>query len=207
MEPKKELLLPYCVAGILLFVSVVCYAGFSKEAPAEPERSMFQSVAGKVLFTHKAHTSESGYSIACADCHHHPEDEDENTDESSDESSDENVDENADESSDENADESSDESSDENADENADENEDENVDENADAENEDSFLGCAECHVMPKDGTMAEACLECHEPDEFDDLSSVLKKSDALHEQCIGCHKEEDAGPQECAQCHVTYSF
>ena len=183
MEPKKELLLPYCVAGILLFVSVVCYAGFSKEAPAEPERSMFQSVAGKVLFTHKAHTSESGYSIACADCHHHPEDEDESSDESSDENADE--------------------SSDENADENADE----NVDENADAENEDSFLGCAECHVMPEDGTMAEACLECHEPDEFDDLSSVLKKSDALHEQCIGCHKDEDAGPQECAQCHVTYSF
>jgi hypothetical protein len=31
----------------------------------------------------------------------------------------------------------------------------------------------------------------------------MLKRSDALHQQCIDCHREYGAGPIDCAQCHV----
>ena len=30
----------------------------------------------------------------------------------------------------------------------------------------------------------------------------VIKKGDALHKQCIGCHDDAEAGPRECASCH-----
>jgi hypothetical protein len=26
---------------------------------------------------------------------------------------------------------------------------------------------------------------------------------DAFHDQCIQCHREFEAGPEECSQCHV----
>ncbi len=76
MKQKKDVL-PYYVAGVLLLLGIVCYGAFSAEPPKEPVRQMFTCVAGKVLFTHKTHTAESGYGIACADCHHHPEDAEE----------------------------------------------------------------------------------------------------------------------------------
>ncbi|HHC25286.1 MAG TPA: cytochrome C [Desulfobacterales bacterium] len=152
MNSKKDLLLPYCLAGILLVVSVLCYAG-AAEPPEEPVRQMFECVAGKVLFTHNIHTSESGYDIACADCHHHPEDA------------------------------------------------------------EDS-LACGKCHNLPEDGNFPQVCSSqaCHGPDgdagEIEiEVSDMVKKADALHDQCIGCHKENEAGPEECASCHVKYSF
>ncbi len=145
MVSKKELLLPYCLAVILLVVGVVCYAGFPAEKPEEPVRLMFKCVAGKVLFDHKTHTADSGYGISCSDCHHHPEDNEDN-------------------------------------------------------------LACSECHVLPKDGTAPKVCADCHEPDDFE-VEAIVKKSDAMHGQCIGCHKESDAGPQECAACHVSHSL
>ena len=103
---------------------------------------MFTCVAGKVMFTHKMHADESGYGIACADCHHHPSDD------------------------------------------------------------ESALRACGDCHNLPEDGTAPAACADCHEPDEYE-VESLIKRSDAFHSQCIGCHKDNDAGPQECSACHV----
>lgn len=61
---------------------------------------------------------------------------------------------------------------------------------------------CSACHVFPKDGSLPPSCLECHEADEVD-LESTPGKTDAFHAQCINCHKEADAGPVECASCHM----
>jgi hypothetical protein len=63
-------------------------------------------------------------------------------------------------------------------------------------------LSCRDCHHTLEEGeTEASACIECHEPQSDD--PSVPKRSDAFHQQCINCHKEIEAGPQECASCHV----
>jgi hypothetical protein len=77
MTSKKELKLAYGLAIILLVLGVISYAAFPAKTPEEPVRIMYKIVAGKVLFDHKTHTSESGYGLSCNDCHHHPEDEDE----------------------------------------------------------------------------------------------------------------------------------
>lgn len=75
MEVKNERMIAYCLAAILLVVGVICYTAFAKKAPEQPVRIMFKSTGGNVLFDHKEHLSESGYGIACADCHHNLEDE------------------------------------------------------------------------------------------------------------------------------------
>lgn len=72
---KKELKLAYVLAIALLAAGVICYSVPAK-APEQPLRLMFQSVAGRVLFDHQTHLSESGYGISCQDCHHHPEETD-----------------------------------------------------------------------------------------------------------------------------------
>lgn len=78
MTPKKELQLAYGLAIVLFVAGIVSYAytAFSAKPPDEPVRIMFKSVAGKVLFSHKMHTADSGYGISCFDCHHHPEGDD-----------------------------------------------------------------------------------------------------------------------------------
>jgi len=126
MFSKKELKLAYGLAICLLAVGAVCYAAFAVTVPDQPLRLMFKTTAGKVLFDHKTHTSESGYGNACGDCHH--------------------------------------------------------------TLSEDEYED-------------AQSCSECHEQDEGDE--EVPKRADAFHRQCIDCHKEFEAGPVECAQCHV----
>ncbi len=74
MTPKKELQVATWLGAILLVVSVIGYAAAPVKSPDEPVRMMFKVVAGNVLFDHKSHTSETGYGLTCADCHHHPED-------------------------------------------------------------------------------------------------------------------------------------
>jgi len=74
MTPKKELQVATWLVIILLVVGVIGYAADPIKAPEEPVRIMFKVVAGNVLFDHKIHTSETGYGLACFDCHHHPED-------------------------------------------------------------------------------------------------------------------------------------
>ena len=143
MTPKKELQIACCLTIILLIVGVISYTAFPAKFPEQPIRLMFKCTAGKVLFDHKTHTSESGYGLSCSECHHHPEEVNE------------------------------------------------------------ALRACVDCHaVSEKVETANQACMECHEPEDIEG-SEVIKKSDALHSQCIGCHKESEAGPAECASCHI----
>ena len=70
MELKKEKFIAYGLTVVLFVIGVVCYAAFPDQKPEDPVRIMFQSTAGKVLFTHQMHTSEDGYGYECVDCHH-----------------------------------------------------------------------------------------------------------------------------------------
>lgn len=65
----------YYLAGVFLVVGAICYAAFPVKAPEQPIRVMFKAVSGNVLFDHKAHLSETGYGIACKECHHHPQED------------------------------------------------------------------------------------------------------------------------------------
>ena len=65
-------------------------------------------------------------------------------------------------------------------------------------------LKCDDCHHYYEEGDPGTiACGECHmtESDEADE--EVPKRSDAMHSQCIGCHKDSGGGPDECAECHA----
>ena len=63
----------YILIIVLLFVGAISYAAFPAKTLDEPVRLMYKTVAGKVLFDHKTHYTESGYALACNECHHHPE--------------------------------------------------------------------------------------------------------------------------------------
>ncbi len=76
MSSNKELRLALYLAAVLFVVGTVCYAAFPAKKSEQPVRIMFKTLAGKVLFDHKAHTSEKGYALSCGDCHHHPEGDD-----------------------------------------------------------------------------------------------------------------------------------
>jgi len=143
MAPNKELRLAYGLAVVLFVLGVLTYAAFPAKTPDVPVRLMFKVVAGKVLFDHKTHTSETGYGLSCQDCHHHPEDD------------------------------------------------------------ESALRACGDCHNLPEEGPQfTEACAECHESDEIED-TEMVKRGDAFHSQCIGCHEEFGAGAAECSECHV----
>jgi hypothetical protein len=73
MTPKKELQIAYGLIIVFFIVGVISYAAFPAKTPDEPIRVMYKTVAGKVLFDHKTHYAESGYGLACKECHHHPE--------------------------------------------------------------------------------------------------------------------------------------
>ncbi|VEN75296.1 conserved hypothetical protein [Candidatus Desulfarcum epimagneticum] len=141
MTEKKELRTAYIIAMVLFFVGVASYAGFSGPQPESPARLMFKSVAGNVLFDHKAHLDDSGYAIACLECHHHPAEEE-------------------------------------------------------------NLASCGSCHAKDKKETASLSCLDCHEADEVD-AGETPARSDAFHDQCVGCHKDGGAGPEECGSCHV----
>ena len=69
MTKKKEIQLAYALAGILFVVGFLSYAASSAEPPVPFLRIMYQTVAGNVLFDHKAHFSPGDYSVSCQDCH------------------------------------------------------------------------------------------------------------------------------------------
>jgi hypothetical protein len=70
-------------------------------------------------------------------------------------------------------------------------------------EDEAAFRACGDCHSFTeKEDTLPKACAECHEADEIED-SEIKKRVDAFHLQCINCHKENEAGPEKCASCHI----
>jgi len=62
-------------------------------------------------------------------------------------------------------------------------------------------LACEDCHHMweEDEGKKPESCGECHTAEgEY-----ALKRSDAFHMQCMGCHEDFGMGPVECSECHV----
>ncbi len=69
-------------------------------------------------------------------------------------------------------------------------------------------LSCTDCHHESEEGEEVQACGDCHEkePDEDDDTAPI-KRSDAFHAQCAGCHEDFGAGPlnvdEDCNKCHV----
>ncbi len=143
MASKKELWIAYGLAIYLLLVGVLSYAAFPAKTPAEPVRKVFTNAAGKVLFDHKTHASADGYSLSCADCHHHFETDDMD------------------------------------------------------------IRPCAECHQAAADTESAsETCGDCHDMEEIED-HEVMPRVDAFHNQCITCHKDFGAGPEECSICHM----
>jgi hypothetical protein len=59
---------------------------------------------------------------------------------------------------------------------------------------------CDTCHhMLENEGEKPVSCGECHLADGED----APKLSDALHKQCIGCHKDSGSGPVECSACHM----
>ena len=63
-------------------------------------------------------------------------------------------------------------------------------------------ISCSNCHHNLEEGeTVPQACGECHETESQEE--DMLSRSDAFHKQCIGCHKEAEAGPEKCELCHV----
>ncbi len=143
MISKQKMKVVYGLTAYFLVVGVLCYAAFPVSAPEEPMRIMFKVTAGKVLFDHYSHTSESGYGLSCWDCHHHPLDDDA------------------------------------------------------------ALIACGACHTANENAAQPpEICSDCHEPDEIKD-TPIMKRSDAFHKGCIDCHQAFEAGPIECASCHI----
>jgi len=67
---KPELKSIYAAVACLLLIAVVSYAAFPVKAPEQPIRVAFQSIAGKVMFSHDRHLSATGYALKCDECHH-----------------------------------------------------------------------------------------------------------------------------------------
>ncbi len=72
MASKTQIKIAYGLAIYFLLIGFLSYTVFSAETPETPIRVMYKTATGKVLFDHKTHTGETGYGLACKDCHHHP---------------------------------------------------------------------------------------------------------------------------------------
>ncbi len=60
--------------------------------------------------------------------------------------------------------------------------------------------GCLDCHHGPQSYDGIVKCGSCH-TDGKDGKTQSLQ--DALHKQCIDCHKQDDQGPTGCEDCHA----
>jgi len=74
-------------------------------------------------------------------------------------------------------------------------------------DDEEGLISCGVCHVPEQEeGVHPASCLDCHEEEELED-SEYPKRSDAIHDQCWGCHEEFEQGPtsssEDCGKCHV----
>lgn len=58
-------------------------------------------------------------------------------------------------------------------------------------------VACDDCHHEEQDDSSSCSGEDCH------GAETDVKRSDALHTNCQGCHEEMGAGPVECAACHV----
>lgn len=69
-------------------------------------------------------------------------------------------------------------------------------------------VACGLCHatsVPVKD--FPEWCFDCHTDASEIENPDTIKRSKALHDQCMGCHEEYGEGPMKgsdnCSKCHV----
>jgi len=67
---------------------------------------------------------------------------------------------------------------------------------------DDAVEFCTDCHHASKDYDRIVKCETCHKPGQADGKKVDLLN--AYHLQCINCHKKNESGPQECADCHST---
>ena len=59
---------------------------------------------------------------------------------------------------------------------------------------------CEDCHHdIEGEGDRPSSCGECHTREG----DQALKRVDAFHEQCKGCHDGIGLGPVDCSGCHV----
>lgn len=69
---------------------------------------------------------------------------------------------------------------------------------------------CSTCHhtqegLTADSGEAVKPCGECHtspEAAETPDCSQMSLKKNPYHITCVGCHKEQGAGPAKCDECH-----
>lgn len=72
------------------------------------------------------------------------------------------------------------------------------------ADKENYGLDCADCHPFwnRDEAERPGSCTGCHKIESPDEM--MLKRADALHAQCRGCHEEGGHGPVEkCTGCHA----
>ena len=77
-------------------------------------------------------------------------------------------------------------------------------------------IACDHCHHVYEDGKntwqkgqAVQKCAECHtsnitgkELREASEEEKKLSLYNAFHDQCRGCHKEQEKGPVKCTECH-----
>ncbi len=82
-------------------------------------------------------------------------------------------------------------------------------------------LGCGDCHhdengeplTDLKRGDPVQSCYECHDKDGRPRRDPAMSQEEwkkeeltyyygAIHENCMGCHKQMGAGPVSCTECH-----
>ncbi|MDA8140490.1 MAG: cytochrome c3 family protein [Desulfobacteraceae bacterium] len=69
-------------------------------------------------------------------------------------------------------------------------------------------VACGLCHPpLPQGATFPESCFDCHADASEIENPETMKRSDAFHKQCIGCHEEYGKGPkagsENCSKCHI----
>lgn len=70
-------------------------------------------------------------------------------------------------------------------------------------EDEAALRACGDCHNLPiEQGKLTESCADCHDENEIES-SEVSKMGDAFHLQCINCHTDAGAGPEDRNSCHL----
>jgi hypothetical protein len=66
---------------------------------------------------------------------------------------------------------------------------------------------CSSCHHVYEDGELVEdessedqSCSDCHSQEGNDGQPSLIR---AFHDNCKGCHLEQEQGPIMCGECHI----